>query len=271
MKFALNHMTAPRLDWRAFLDLAQSLGCVGVEFRNDLNRPLFDGEQADIVAAAARDRGLRIVGLSQVYPFNSWSDEIAAEVRALIATAQACGAETISLIPRNDGTGRGNGERQGNLRLALREILPMLKSTGMVALVEPLGFERSSLRHKAETINAIEAVGGSAHYKLVHDTFHHVLAKETEFFPEWTGIVHVSGVEDQSLSAAQMEDEHRVMVTPQDRLGNCTQIAALMAAGYDGPISVEAFSPVVHAFTDAEAPLRASFDFIRSQVSALAD
>ena len=34
--FALNHMAAPRLDCRAFIDLAASLGCAGVELRNDL-------------------------------------------------------------------------------------------------------------------------------------------------------------------------------------------------------------------------------------------
>ena len=44
--FALNHMTAPRLGWEAFLDLTQSLNCVGVEFRNDLKGQLFDGAKA---------------------------------------------------------------------------------------------------------------------------------------------------------------------------------------------------------------------------------
>ncbi|MCB1338236.1 MAG: sugar epimerase, partial [Maritimibacter sp.] len=104
MKWALNHMTTPGLGYEAFVDLAARLGCVGIEVRNDLARPLFDGIDPGEAGALARAKGLRLVGLSQVYPFNSWSDEIAAEVRALIATARAAGAETISLIPRNDGT-----------------------------------------------------------------------------------------------------------------------------------------------------------------------
>ncbi len=41
LNFALNHMTTPKLGWLAFLDLAKDLGCVGVEFRNDLQGPLF--------------------------------------------------------------------------------------------------------------------------------------------------------------------------------------------------------------------------------------
>ena len=56
-------------------------------------------------ARSRSDKGLRLVGLSQVYPFNSWDDERDEAVQSLIATAKAAGAETISLIPRNDGTG----------------------------------------------------------------------------------------------------------------------------------------------------------------------
>lgn len=270
MKFALNHMTAPRLDWRSFIELSKSLDCIGLEFRNDLDTPLWAGAAPQDVRSAMADAGLRMVGLSQVYPFNSYTDAIRDEVIALIANAKAAGAETISLIPRNDGSGRGNGERQANLRLALREILPLLQDAQMKALVEPLGFERSSLRHKKETIDAIEAVGGKDHYKIVHDTFHHTLASETEIFPDHTGIIHISGVTEPDLALNEMEDAHRVLVTAEDRLGNIEQIAALLSAGYAGPISMEAFSPLTHALDHAQIKdaLAASFDFIRSQVSA---
>lgn len=266
MKFALNHMTAPRLDWRALMEMAQGLGCVGVEFRNDLGRALFEGFTAETVADEMTKVGLRTVGLSQVYPFNDWSEAIRHEVAGLITTAQDLEAETISLIPRNDGTRIGGDV----LRTALREILPMLQEADMVALVEPLGFERSSLRTKAETIEAIEAVGGTDHYKIVHDTFHHTLACETEFFPEYTGIIHVSGATETGLGVGEMEDAHRVLVTEDDRLGNIAQIAALLGAGYDGPISMEAFSPQIHQLTRDQitAQLRGSFDFIRSRVAA---
>lgn len=266
--FAINHMSVPRLSWEELLNTAGNLGCVGVEFRNDLDTPLFAGATPDQVAAAVRLKGLRVVGLSQVYPFNAFTDAIRDEVAALITMAKACGAETISLIPRNDGTGGADGERQDNLRLALREIRPLLEQSDMVALVEPLGFERSSLRSKAETIEAIEAVGGAAQYKIVHDTFHHFIAGETEFFPEWTGIIHVSGVVDPSLAASEMEDEHRVLVDRHDRLGNVEQIAALRAGGYTGAVSMEAFSPETHALTDPEGALDASFEFMRTALAA---
>lgn len=267
LPIALNHMTVPGLRYDAFLDLAKKLGCIGVELRNDLPGPLFDGDSPEAVAAKARDLGLRIVGLSQVYPFNAWCDEVRDEVAALIETAVACGAETISLIPRNDGQGLGNGEREANLRLALREIKPMLEEADLVALIEPLGFAVSSLRDKAEAVAVIESLGAADMYKLVHDTFHHHLAGGGPIFPEYTGIVHVSGVVDPNLSVSAMRDEHRILVDADDRLGNIDQLAQLRAAGYAGPVSFEVFSPEVHGLADPETALRASIGFIESQLA----
>jgi 2-keto-myo-inositol isomerase len=266
LPIAINHMTAPGLSYRELFRLGQSLGCVGVELRNDLARPLFDGEPAEAVRTAAREHGLRIVGLSQVYPFNTWSDAVRQEVETLIAQAKACGAETISLIPRNDGQGAAPDERRANLRTALAEAKPMLDAADMVALVEPLGFEMSSLRSKAEAVECIEALGAAHRFKLVHDTFHHYLAGGGPMFPEHTGIVHISGVVDPELSIPAMRDEHRVLVDARDRMGNVSQIAELRERGYRGPISFESFSPAVHAVADPEAELRRSIGFIESEL-----
>ena len=189
IKFALNHMAAPRLDCREFLDLAASLGCVGVELRNDLadkgltHAAFFDGAEPKAVGDDARSKGLRLLGLSEVYGFNDWSDAMRAKVQLLIDQALASGAESISLIPRNDAPNYAPGEGNEALRRALGEILPMLEDSGLVALIEPLGFVTSSLRRKADAVAAIEAVAGEASFKLVHDTFHHHLAGEREYFP----------------------------------------------------------------------------------------
>lgn len=271
MKRALNQMTVPGLRFGAFLDLAAELGCVGIEARNDmaaLGRPLFDGMTPGEAGQMVRARGLRLVGLSQVYPFNSWDAARREEVAALIDTAVAAGAETISLIPRNDGTGGANGERQANLRIALKAIHPMLVEADMVALVEPLGFGRSSLRFKDELIDTIEALEVEDRFRIVHDTFHHTLAGGGALYPEHTGIVHISAVTDPSLSVDRMEDAHRVLVGEDDRLGNVEQIAALLAAGYDGPISYECFSPETQAMTDPKDQLARSFAFIESRIAA---
>jgi 2-keto-myo-inositol isomerase len=270
MKTAINHMTVPQLSYLELLDLAARLGCVGVEVRNDIENPLFDGMARQEAGRMAADKGIRLLGLSQVYPFNDWNEARKDAVKSLIAIAREAGAETISLIPRNDGTALGNGERQANLRIALRAILPLLEDAEMTALVEPLGFQRSSLRSKAELVKTIRSLGGEGVYRLVHDTFHHTLAGGGPIYPEMTGIVHISAVTDPNLTLAQMEDEHRVLVDARDRLGNVEQIAALDAAGYDGAFSYECFSPQTHALADPYTEIRRSFDFIASQLQTQA-
>lgn len=260
--FALNHMTVARLSFRELVALAKQLGCVGIEARNDLPQPLFDGMDAEDAGAFVRDNGLRLLAVAEVKRFNDWSEDKAAEALALMKIAKAAGAEAVSLIPRNDNLGMGNGERQANLRVALKALKPMLEDHDLVGMVEPLGFEICALRYKAEAVEGIEAVGGKGRFKLVHDTFHHTLAHGGPLFPDHTGIVHVSGVVDQEVGVNEMRDPHRVLVTKGDRLGNVEQITALQAAGWNGPVSFEAFSPEIHALADPASALRASMDLI---------
>lgn len=267
-------MTAPKLDCRQFLDLAASLGCIGVELRNDLadkklsRAAFFDGEAPEAIGAYARGKGLRLLGLSEAYGFNTWSEPMRAKVQLLIDQAKACGAESISLIPRNDAPSWSASERMAALRDAIAAILPMLDKADMVALIEPLGFTTSSLRSKAEAVEAIEAEAGLGRFKLVHDTFHHHLAGGGQLFPEHTGIVHISGVVDPALKPEDLQDGHRILVDARDRLGNIEQIRALSQAGYTGAFSFEPFSPLVHALADPEIEIRESFSFISEGVSA---
>lgn len=261
--FALNHMTTARLSFAQLVDLAADLGCIGIEVRNDLPQPLLDGMNPARAREMIRARGLRLLAVAEVKRFNDWSDEKASEALALMKIAQAAGAEAVSLIPRNDNLGMGNGERQAALRVALKALKPMLEDHGLIGMVEPLGFDICALRYKAEAVEGIEAVGGKGRFRLVHDTFHHTLAHGGPFFPEHTGIVHISGVTDPVVGLNQMTDAHRVLVDAADRLGNVDQLATLAAAGWNGPVSFEAFAPQVHAVPDPKAALSASIAFIR--------
>ena len=161
-------------------------------------------------------------------------------VSSAVRVLRMLSAAAIVLVPTNDGSGRGDGERQRNLRTALTRLKPILAGRGVAGLVEPLGFASCSLRFKSEAAEAIDAVGGG--FMLVHDTFHHHLAGETAIFPRMTGLVHVSGVDEPDVALAALRDSHRVLVGPKDRLGNIAQIRALRAAGYAGPLSFEPFA-----------------------------
>ena len=267
LPFALNHMTAPNMAWDAFLDLAQGLGCVGVEFRNDLKAPLFGGADPAAVKTAVAARGLRFLALAEVKMFNDWSDAKAAEAEALMKIAVGSGAEAISLIPRNDGVATDRADSFKVTETALRALLPMLQAHGLKAMVEPLGFAVCSLRYKDVLAEVFHAVGGVGTYFMVHDTFHHALAGFGPIYPELTGIVHVSGVKD-AIYLDDMRDPHRVLVDGDDMLGNVAQIRALRQAGYTGPVSYEPFAPSVHDMADPAGALAASMEFIRRGVEA---
>ena len=194
LNFGLNQVTMSAAPLGEFLRAAARLGCVGVELRNDLDRPLFDGMSPIEAGAMVRDNGLRLLGLSQIYPFNVWSDDSKEALQRLLEVAVAAGAETISLIPNNEPGLNGQAASADRLDIVLQKCLPLLKDAEIVGLVEPLGFGTASLRHKSELVAVIEALGARQHIKLVHDTFHHTLAGGGQFFAPATGMVHISGV-----------------------------------------------------------------------------
>lgn len=268
---ALNHMTCPSMRYDDFMRMAKSLGCMGVHYRNDLGRPLFEGDSNEQVRQLADTESMQITGLAQLERFNEWNAERAEQATTLISTAAAIGAAGIGLIPVNDGSGAADGERQANLKAALAELKPLLQAAGIKGFIEPLGFTQCSLRHKAEAVDAIEAVEGQGTFMLVHDTFHHFIANGcatgAPIFPECTGIIEISGVIDPSLGPLDMQDEHRILVDALDRIGNVEQIRELQEAGYTGPVSFEPFSPKVHGLANPAEAIAQSFDFIASELS----
>lgn len=262
-KKALNHMTTPDMRWDDFLKLASELGCVGVEFRNDLNSPLFSGDAPQDVALLAARYNLDILALAEIKMFNNWSDEKAHEADQLIRIAKACGAKAVSLIARNDGNRMSEVERAEDLQTSLSELLPMLKANALLGMIEPLGFAACNIRNKIDTVYAIDKLGANDTFKIVHDTFHHHLAGGGELYPHHTGIVHISGIADTSLNVEQMGDEHRILVDGDDRLGNVVQLEEMTVNGFDGPVSFEAFSSQVHEMKNPKGEIQKSFEFIQ--------
>lgn len=258
MRFALNHICAPRLSLPDFLALAARLDVAEVELRSDLPDLVGTMDPAE-VARQAGDAGVTILSVNALYPFNA----APAGVERLADWAARAGAQALVLCPLNEGLAVEHSATVA----ALDALKPVLDQRGLVGLVEPLGFPGSSLRHKAEALAAMtEADDGGTTYRLLHDTFHHHLAGEAEVYPNRTGLVHVSGVTDPTLAVEAMQDAHRVLVDGDDRLDNAGQIRALIAGGYTGPFSFEPFAAEVHAMDDIEAALRASMDHLRAAV-----
>jgi 2-keto-myo-inositol isomerase len=266
--YALNHMAAPRRTFAELAELATSLGLDQVEIRNDLpGVPISDGTPPARIRQEAEAAGVRVLSINALQRFNDWNEERAGEAAGLARYARDCGAQALVLCPVNDVRYRlAESERLGKLRDALRALAPILTEGGVIGLVEPLGFAESSLRLKADAVEAIEELALGDRFRLVHDTFHHYLAGEARPFPEWTGLVHISGVEDASLPLDQIRDEHRVLVGANDRCGTLLQILALME-GYDGPYSFEPFAASVHAQADIAGALEISMHWIDREIA----
>ncbi|WP_342235505.1 TIM barrel protein [Inquilinus sp. OTU3971] len=269
---ALNHMVVPALDVPRFFDLAAGLGCRGVEIRNDLgDDAVAGGLAAEAVARLAAQWDVTILSINALQRFNDWTEARAEEARALADYAGRCGAGALVLVPVNDsGWQLPPEERRAGLRRALSGLAPILADSGILGLVEPLGFEICSLRSKREAVAVIDELGLGDRFRLVHDTFHHHLAGEPDLFPDRTGLVHMSGVEDRTVPLAELRDAHRVLVGPADMIGNALQIRALHAGGYRGPVSFEPFAASVHADPDIAGALRGSIDHLGAALVRMA-
>ena len=270
LNFAINRMSVPRMPFADFAALVARLGVKAVEIRNDLaGVELLDGTPAARIGELARAHGLTIRSINALQRFEQFDVGRRQEAADLIAYAVGCGAQALVLCPTNSRRDERSAERRhADLVHALRELQPMLAQAGLVGLVEPLGFEECAVRRKSQAVRAIREIGGQATFQLVHDTFHHHLAGEGLYFPEHTGLIHISGVEDAALPVDQMRDGHRVLVGAADRLGNVEQIRHLLQAGYRGFVSYEPFAEEIAAATDVELRLKASMHHLDEHVSA---
>jgi 2-keto-myo-inositol isomerase len=270
LSFAINRMSVPRMPFADFAALVQSLGVNAIEKRNDLAAvEMDDGTPAETIGAMAKAHGLTIRSINALQRFEQFDATRAEEAAAMIHYAVGCGAEALVLCPTNSlRDARTPEQRHADLVHALKSLKPMLDAAGLIGLVEPLGFEECAVRRKSQAVRAIQEIGDTTTFRLVHDTFHHHLAGEDLFFPELTGLIHISGVEDTALSPNQMRDGHRVLVGAADRLANAAQIRRLLDAGYRGYASYEPFAEEIAAANDIEQRLRDSMGYLQQAVAA---
>ncbi len=263
MQFCLNHMVAPRLDYAPFFDLALRLGVTAVEIRNDIPTAKMGNRNAKAIARLADDKGITIVNVNALQRWNQWSKAKADEAARLAEYTALTGAKNLILVPTNDVKFKpAEQERLDGLREALHGLKPILKDHGLIGCVEPLGFVECSLRRKAEAIAAIDDVGGAKRFKVTHDTFHHFVAGETEYFAARTGLIHVSGVDDTRHTAATMRDPQRVLVGAGDLCGTRDQVRRLMKEGYKGLVSFEPFAKEVHLDKAIARAIARSMDYL---------
>lgn len=283
--FCLNHMTTPSMSFQELVRTAAAIGCSGIEVRNDLHVPLFDGLAPEEARIMANEQGVRIFAVAEVAAFNDGSSRALNQLSQLADIAARCGANGVSLIPAvaNDVDSavasaaeiKSDNEAATVAQLSdtLTAFAPVLAKHRIIGYIEPLGFKRASLRFKAHAVAAIKSIKASGYespFELVHDTFHHHVANELTMFPELTGMVHVSGVVPVTPTPEELDDAHRGLVTKEDTLGNLEQLTQLIHGGYKGPVSIEAFAPAVHNLQDPKEALLTCLNHIGPSTQVVA-
>lgn len=272
-RFALNRIACPSLSLEDFFKFTSDLGLSKVELRNDLpGGAVVDGLPPARVAELAQRHGIRILSINALQKFNlkAVQANAQAELEELLELAAALRCSAIVLCPNNDTQDhRDARSRAEETVAALKSFGPAFMKRGLQGWVEPLGFPESSL---ASVVVAEEAVQRSGFdcYRILYDTFHHYLGPDTEkdigstFASSQAGLIHVSGVEA-AIAKDGYRDEHRVLLSPADRLGSKAQIARLVSLGYAGDISFEPFAASVQRLDRDKlaAALTASIEYLR--------
>jgi 2-keto-myo-inositol isomerase len=276
-QISLNRIISPGLNLEQFFKLGSEIGVNKVELRNDLpGTGIIDSYLPDQVKRLSENYGIDILTINALQQFNLGAvlPDVLKELKELIDLSGSIGCEAVVLVPNNDRRDKRAAETMfKETAAALRAFAPLFEAAGIFGYVEPLGFAECSLRSKAVAVRAIRESGGK-NYKIVHDTFHHYLGPDTTetlqdaYDISHVGLVHLSGV-TAHMPADQYTDDHRILITEQDRLQNREQIEQLVRQGYRGNFSFEPFSGDVQQM-GAEAlkgAVSRSIDLIVSEIT----
>tara|TARA_Y100000590_G_C15491274_1_gene927839 strand:- start:58 stop:879 length:822 start_codon:yes stop_codon:yes gene_type:complete len=240
--FSLNHILSPNLLIEDFIKLVKNIDLKYVEIRNDLPNINLQDQIPEKIRELSIKNNIKILTINALQKFNIWNKERENELIFLCNFAKKCDCRGIVLVPLNTGEYTAYNERNNILRNSLKNISNIMNDFELIGYVEPLGFKTSSLRLKKEVIEIINSINSKQSLRILHDTFHHYLSEEKNIYPEYTGLVHISGVSNTKLKSSNILDEHRVLIDKNDILKNVDQITELIHKGYSGNFSFEPFS-----------------------------
>ncbi|MEN3190249.1 MAG: TIM barrel protein [Atribacterota bacterium] len=271
-RIGLNRIIYPSLNLEDFFKFTADLGLSKVELRNDLpGKGIIDSYSPEQVKDLSKKYGIEILTINALQKFNlgKFLPQLIRELKELINLCLFMGCKAIILCPNNDTNDlRDSEEIFKETVKALKTFAPIFEESGLFGYIEPVGFKESSLN---SIITALETIreSGCPNYKIVHDTFHHHLGPDTfdvienKYIPSDIGLVHISGVES-SIPIEQYRDNHRILVTAQDRLENKKQIELLLKLGYKGDFSFEPFAQEVQCMEieEIKSAINESIEYI---------
>jgi len=252
-KNSLNRIIYPKLELEDFFKFVKDLDLNKIELRNDLpGGKIVDDYAPGQLTELSKKYGMEILTINALQKFNLGAvlPDAIKELKELVNLSLSIGCKAIVLCPNNDLNDKRSSEEIFEETVkALKSFGPLFQDSGMQGYLEPLGFEECSIR---SIVTAMKAIQESGHpvYKIVHDTFHHHLGPDTfdtiknDYDISYTGLVHISGVEC-NIPVGEYRDNHRILVSGQDKLQSKEQIELLLKLGYARDISFEPFSQKV--------------------------
>ncbi|CNE50112.1 TIM barrel protein [Yersinia kristensenii] len=272
-RFCINRKIAPNLSIESFFCLVKKCGLNKVELRNDmLSGKVTDELSSAQLNALADEYEIEIVTINALQYFNlpEHRPALLKETENMLKQAKAINCRGVILCPNCSANDRRSAEQKEQDTVeALVLLAPLFKKYQVTGLVEPLGFEISSLRSHLLTQSIIRK--SAAPYKMVLDTFHYYLSDiaQAEFDAHidinTIGLVHLSGVEEARLKHT-LTDEDRIMLSEQDKLNSKQQVANLERLGYQGIYAFEPFSSQLNTWseTDIEREIHQSIVYLQN-------
>lgn len=264
ISFAVNQIILPDSPFENFISFVQKLNIDAIEIRNDIKTNLIEENDPIKIKNICEENSINILSINALQKFNIWNKDRENELISLCKYADKANINAIVLVPLNNGSINSQTEQIQLLEQSLINIIKIINDFQVIGLVEPLGFSQSSLRFKSEAANVINTLQSNK-LKIVHDTFHHTLADENEFFSSLTGLVHFSGVSNMYKNI-ELHDDHRSIIDKNDILQNINQIQKISNSNYKGYFSFEPFSNTLIKDKNILKIVKNSFDYISSNI-----
>ena len=263
--FAINQIITKYSKFEDLIYLAKQLRINKIEIRNDIKENLLLENKPLEVKDLCDKNKIKILSINALQKFNIWNNEREIELLKLCNYASKANIWAIVLVPLNDGSALNQTDQIDLLKISLRNISKILNNYDLTGLVEPLGFMQSTLRKKSLVIQVIEEFQ-ITNIKLLHDTFHHKLSEENNFYINTTGLVHISGVSNQ-FKDHKLTDDYRTVIENNDLIENINQIKKFLKSGFNGVFSFEPFSEKFINDVDKLNLTQKTFDFILSNLA----
>ncbi|MCO6543340.1 MAG: TIM barrel protein [Lactobacillus sp.] len=253
-RFCLNRKAAPAISLDKTISLVASLGIKNIELRNDLygipdNSSILDKMSELDVKRVLEDNDVSVETINAVGNMDrrDMIDDNLASLTEMLDMTKDLQLKNIIFCPvRSKDDVRSARQRQEDAIANIKDYSQLLKKYNVNGLIEPLGFEDSTLRFPWEGQFIIDQAGVD-NFKLVADTFHYYLANVTDddfdnkVDVAYIGLVHLSSVMN-NKSRRYLDDQDRYMLDEADIMNSIHIAHNIENAGYHGLYAFEPFS-----------------------------